>query len=57
MQLHAANLAIAAGADVHEISRVRDQLNEVLRTDKKINLTVAKEILEAIRVAERSRVF
>ncbi len=57
MQLHAANLAIAAGAEIHEIPRVRERLNEVLRTEKQINLTRAKEILEAIRVAERSRAF
>jgi hydroxymethylglutaryl-CoA reductase len=54
MQLHAANLAIAAGAQVHEIARVRDRLAEVLKVEKRINLTRAKEILEAIRVADRT---
>ncbi|MCM2276516.1 MAG: hydroxymethylglutaryl-CoA reductase, degradative [Oligoflexia bacterium] len=54
MQLHAANLAIAAGAEIHEIARVRDRLAEVLRVEKNINLTRAREILEAIRVAEQS---
>lgn len=53
MQLHAANLAIAAGADIHEIAQVREKLTEVLRVKKHINLTHAKEILEAIRVADR----
>jgi hydroxymethylglutaryl-CoA reductase len=53
MQLHAANLAIAAGAEVHEIARVRERLAEVLRVEKQINLSRAKEILEAIRGAER----
>ncbi len=53
MQLHAANLAIAAGAEVHEIAQVRDRLAEVLRTEKQINLSRAREILEAIRVAEQ----
>lgn len=53
MQLHAANLAIAAGAEVHEIARVRDRLAEVLQVEKNINLTRAREILEAIRVAEQ----
>ncbi len=51
MQLHAANLAIAAGAEVHEIARVRERLNEILRVEKQINLTRAKEILAAIRCA------
>lgn len=54
MQLHAANLAIAAGAEVHEIARVRDRLTEVLQVEKNINLSRAREILEAIRVAEQS---
>ncbi len=49
MQLHAANLAIAAGAEIHEIARVRERLAEVLKVEKTINLSRAKEILEAIR--------
>lgn len=49
MQLHAANLAIAAGADIHEIARVRDRLAEVLKVEKKINLSRAKEILASVR--------
>jgi hydroxymethylglutaryl-CoA reductase len=54
MQLHAANLAIAAGADLHEVATVRERLAEVLRVEKHINLSHAKQILEALRVAERS---
>ena len=54
MQLHAANLAIAAGAEVHEIDEVRRKLAEVLRSEKHINLSRAKEILEAIRVSASS---
>lgn len=54
MQLHASNLAIAAGAEIHEIARVRERLTEVLKVEKHINLSRAKEILEAIRVSERS---
>ncbi len=54
MQLHAANLAIAAGAEIHEIAEVRKRLAEILRVEKRINLSRAKEILEAIRVEERS---
>lgn len=54
MRLHAANLAIAAGADVHEIAPVRDRLNVVLEREKKINLSRAREILEAIRLEKKS---
>jgi hydroxymethylglutaryl-CoA reductase len=50
MQLHAANLAIAAGAEIHEVAQVRERLAEVLRIEKKINLSRAREILEAIRL-------
>lgn len=49
MQLHAANLAIAAGAAVHEVHEVRDRLNVVLEREKKINLSQAIAILEEIR--------
>ncbi len=49
MHLHAANLAIAAGAEIHEIASVRTRLAEVLRVEKKINLSHAKQILEALR--------
>ncbi|MGK5082766.1 hydroxymethylglutaryl-CoA reductase, degradative [Bdellovibrionota bacterium FG-1] len=56
MQLHAANLAIAAGADLHEVAVVRERLAEVLRVEKHINLSHAKQILEALRVSERSAV-
>lgn len=49
MQLHAANLAIAAGAEAHEIPRVRERLTHVLKTQKRIGLSHAKEILESIR--------
>ncbi|MBI2712211.1 MAG: hydroxymethylglutaryl-CoA reductase, degradative [Bdellovibrio sp.] len=54
MQLHAANLAIAAGADIHEIAQVRDRLAQILEVEKTINLSRAKEILEAIRVRTQS---
>jgi hydroxymethylglutaryl-CoA reductase len=51
MQLHAANLAIAAGAEIHEIARVRDELAAALRIEKTINLTRAREILNSVRMA------
>jgi hydroxymethylglutaryl-CoA reductase len=54
MQLHAANLAIAAGAEIHEIAQVRDRLAQILKVEKSINLSRAKEILEAIRVTDPS---
>jgi hydroxymethylglutaryl-CoA reductase len=54
MQLHAANLAIAAGAEVHEIPAVRARLAQVLKTEKRINLSMAKEVLEDIRAANVS---
>src|SRR5690606_27476499 len=56
MQLHAANLAIAAGADAHEIKEVKLQLNDRLAGQKKINLSDAKEILEAIRGTRSSHI-
>ncbi len=49
MKLHASNLAIAAGAQIHEIAEVRERLNEVLAREKRINLTHAKEILAHVR--------
>jgi hydroxymethylglutaryl-CoA reductase len=49
MRLHTANLAIAAGADVHEIREVREALSEVLRVEKHINVTRAREVLAALR--------
>lgn len=55
MQLHAANLAIAAGADIHEIAEVRNRLNEILRVEKTISLTRAKEILESIRIQDKAQ--
>jgi hydroxymethylglutaryl-CoA reductase len=56
MQLHAANLAIAAGAEIHEIARVRDRLAEVLKIEKKINLSQAREILASVRGHDSSSV-
>lgn len=53
MQLHAANLAIAAGADVREVPRMRERLAEVLQIEKSITLTRAQQILEAMRESDR----
>ena len=49
MNLHAANLAIAAGADLHEVASVRARLAQVLDREKSINLTRAREVLAEIR--------
>lgn len=49
MQLHAANLAIAAGAETHEIEYVKAMLNRVLEKEKKINLSDAKAALDDFR--------
>jgi hydroxymethylglutaryl-CoA reductase len=57
MQLHAANLAIAAGAEIHEVAEVRDRLAQILKIEKTINLTRAKEILEAVRVSGQAVTF
>lgn len=49
MQLHASNLAIAAGAASHEVQAVREQLVQTLNEAKKINLSDAIAALEAVR--------
>ena len=54
MQLHATNLALAAGADLDEIPAVKQRLTEILKLEKRIDLSRAKEILEAVR-GERAR--
>jgi hydroxymethylglutaryl-CoA reductase len=53
MQLHAANLAIAAGAEIHEVGAVRDRLSEILKVEKGINVTRAREVLAQLRSEER----
>lgn len=49
MQLHAANLAIAAGAEIHEVAQMRVRLSEILTTEKTISLTRAREVLATLR--------
>lgn len=49
MALHAANLAIAAGAEKHEMIELKNQLHQILNTEKFISLTRAKEVLESMR--------
>lgn len=54
MNLHATNLAIAAGAELSEVAEVRVRLAEILRHEKHINLSRAREILEAVRVSSQN---
>jgi hydroxymethylglutaryl-CoA reductase len=49
MRLHAANLAIQAGASEEELPRLKAELSSVLRTEKRISLSRAREILEVLR--------
>lgn len=49
MHLHTSNLAIAAGATGQEIAEVKARLAEVLRSNHRITLTHAVEILENLR--------
>ena len=51
MRLHAANLAMQAGANESELPRLREELSTALTREKRINLTRAKEILETIRAS------
>lgn len=49
MQLHAANLALAAGAQAHEVSEVQDRLMGILRIERKISLAHAQTALAECR--------
>ncbi len=53
MRLHTANLAIAAGASESEIPRLKEELAQALAREKKINVTRAKQILDALRQTEK----
>lgn len=55
MLLHASNLAIAAGAEVHEIAEVRTYLTRELAQKKAISVSMAKKILESIRIGGLQR--
>jgi hydroxymethylglutaryl-CoA reductase len=52
MRLHAANLALAAGAKENELPRLKEELALALSREKRINLSRAKEILAELRSAE-----
>lgn len=49
MSLHAANLAIAAGAQPNELQQLKDRLAQVIGKEKRITLSRAKEVLSTIR--------
>lgn len=51
MELHAANLALAAGSKPEEIVTVRTRLTELLKQKKSIGISVAREILDELRAA------
>ena len=52
MGLHAANLAMAAGAKENELFRLKEELALTLSREKRINLSRAKEILAELRSAQ-----
>ncbi len=49
MKLHAANMAIAIGAESNEIEKVRKKLIIVLEAERRISFSRAKDVLEEIR--------
>jgi hydroxymethylglutaryl-CoA reductase len=49
MELHAANLALAAGSEPYEVPQVRSKLLELLKQKKNIGISVAQEILRELR--------
>jgi len=49
MRLHAANLALAAGANEKELPRLKSELARALATEKRISLSRAKQILDELR--------
>jgi hypothetical protein len=56
MELHAANLALAAGSTPTELQKVRNRLSELLKQKKSIGIAVAQEILREIRAQAASEV-
>ena len=55
MKLHAANMAIAVGAEPHEIEKVREKLISVLEAERRISFSRAKDVLEEVRGRKRAR--
>ncbi len=49
MRLHAANLALQAGAKENELPRLKEELALAIAREKRINLSRAKEILQELR--------
>jgi hydroxymethylglutaryl-CoA reductase len=54
MDLHAANLALAAGSNPDEVPKVRKRLAELLKAGKSIGISVAQEILREVRAQPTS---
>ncbi len=55
MRLHAANLAVAAGAEPEEIPWVQAKLQEILDRDRRVSLRQAIDVLKEIRREPASR--
>jgi hydroxymethylglutaryl-CoA reductase len=55
MELHASNLALAAGSTLDEIAEVRHRLSVMIKMKKSVGITVAEELLREIR-SEQQRV-
>jgi len=49
MRLHAGNLAYAVGANIEELPTVRERLALLLKQEKKIDMSMARDVLAEIR--------
>ena len=49
MSLHAMNLAIAAGAQPNELSAMKERMIQLVKREKKVTLTRAREVLTKLR--------
>jgi hydroxymethylglutaryl-CoA reductase len=54
MELHASNLALAAGSNEHEVVEVRRRLAEMIKARKGIGITAAQEVLREIRARDKT---
>ncbi len=54
MELHASNLALAAGSTEDEVVEVKSRLTEMLKNRQGIGITAAQEVLREIRARSRT---
>jgi hydroxymethylglutaryl-CoA reductase len=54
MELHASNLALAAGSTEEEVVEVKSRLTEMLKNRQGIGITAAQEVLREIRARPRT---